>query len=402
MRRVPEVADCWFDSGAMPVAQWHYPFENQETFAEQFPADLVCEAADQTHGWFYTLHAISTLLFDQPCYHNVIGLGLILDEQGQTMSRAHGNVVDPWEVLNAHGADALRWYLYTASPPGESRRLSAALVGEAARQSLLPLWNTFSLFVGYANMDGWEPGSAPSPETLRPLDRWILSELNRLIAEVTERLDQYDVDSAARAIATFVDDLSNWYVRRSHRRFRSPAGESASSDAAKEAAYHTLYTCLVTLSHLLAPFTPFMAEAIYQNLVRGAQKDTPESVHLARWPEADTALIDEVLMADVRLAQRVISLGHAARQAAQVKAHQPLAEAIVGLRMAEERPALERVADQIIEELNVKALRVAEVHIQPSPPYSVASEGGYSVAVNTALTPELVAEGDAPKSAPES
>jgi len=409
MRRVPEVADCWFDSGSMPAAQWHYPFENRETFAEQFPADFVCEAIDQTYGWFYTLHAISTLLFDQPCYRNVIGLGLILDEQGQKMSRSRGNVVDPWEVLNAHGADALRWYFYIAAPPGISCHLSAALVDEVAGKFLLTLWDIYGYFVSHANADGWEPEGEPAPETLQPLDRWILSALNQLIIEVTERLDQYDATDAARAIAVFVDDLSNWYVRRSHR-FWSHAGENAQSGVARRAVYRTLYTCLVTLSHLLAPFTPFVAEAVYQNLVQGIWADAPESVHLARWPEANKTLIDESLMADMRLAQRIVSLGQAARQAAQIKAHQPLAEAIIKLRTPEERSALERVADQIVEELNVKALRVTEqvgdltdeVAGHTRPPYSVISEGGYVVAVNTALTPELMAEGDAHKSASES
>jgi len=462
MRRVQEVADCWFDSGSMPVAQWHYPFENQEIFAEQFPADFICEAVDQTRGWFYTLHAVSTLLFDQPCYRNVLCLGLILDEQGQKMSKSRGNVVDPWDVLEAHGADALRWYLYTATPPGHSRRFSVGLVGEVVRKFLLTLWNTYSFFVNYANIDGWTPGDAPPADALQPLDRWILSELNRLVADVSERLDHYDVTTAARSIERFVDGLSNWYVRRSRRRFWSRVGESESSDAAKDAAYHTLYTCLVTLSHLLAPFTPFIAEAIYQNLVRSARPDALESVHLSDWPEADTALIDERLMADVRLAQRVASLGHAARQAARIKVRQPLSEAVVWLRSSQDRAALERVADQVIEELNVKALRTVEspnelvdvqIHLlpaqlgpkygslfprlraavsqldqralaeriragepitvqvgaetieiqpdevevrsQPKPPYSTAEEPGCIVAVNTALTPELEAEGDA-------
>ncbi len=463
MRRVLEVADCWFDSGSMPVAQWHYPFENQELFAEQFPADFICEAVDQTRGWFYTLHAVSTLLFNQPCYRNVVCLGLILDEKGQKMSKSRGNVVDPWDVLNAHGADALRWYLYTATPPGNSRRFSVDLVGEVVRKFLLTLWNTYSFFVNYANIDSWVPGEQPPPkESLQPLDRWILSELNQLVVHVTERLDRYDVTSAARAIGAFVDDLSNWYVRRSRRRFWSRAGESEQSDEAKNAAYHTLYTCLVTLSHLLAPFTPFISEAIYQNLVRSVRPDAPESVHLADWPQADEALIDRQLMADVRLAQRIVRLGHAARQAAQIKVRQPLSEVVVRLRSPEERAALERVKDQIIEELNVKSLRVTDqitdlvevqIHLLPAkvgpkygalfprlraavaqqdqfalaeriqagqpitlevgvqtvelqpdevevrtrsrPPYSAVEEAGYAVAINTTLTPELEAEGDA-------
>ncbi|MCD6290511.1 MAG: isoleucine--tRNA ligase [Anaerolineae bacterium] len=462
MRRVQEVADCWFDSGSMPVAQWHYPFENQKLFSEQFPADFISEAVDQTRGWFYTLHAVSTLLFDQPAYRNVVCLGLILDEDGQKMSKTRGNVVNPWDVLDTHGADALRWYLYTATPPGNSRRFSVALVGEVVRRFLRTLWNTYSFFVSYARIDGWEPGTEPPSRTLTTLDRWILSELNRLVARVTERLDRYDATGAAREIAAFVDDLSNWYVRRSRRRFWSRMGESDQSDEAKNAAYHTLYTCLVTLSHLLAPFTPFIAETIYQNLVRNVCLDAPESVHLADWPEVNIAMIDQQLMADVRLAQRVVSLGHAARQAARIKVRQPLAQAVVYLRSSEERDALRRVADQVIEELNVKTLRIVnspeelvdieihplpaqlgpkygalfpqlraaieqldprrvaeplragqtitiqvgteevdlqpdevEVRTRPRPPYSTAEETGCVVAVDTTLTPELRAEGDA-------
>ncbi len=400
MRRVPEVADPWFDSGAMPLALWHYPFENPEAFTEQFPADLICEATDQAPGWSYTVHAIAVLLFDQPSYRNAVGLGLMPGDQGQRMSQSHGNVADLGEALNTHGADALRWHLYTAALSDGSHPFSEALVREAEQRFLRPLWDLYRFFVSHVHANRWRLEGEPVPrERLQPLDRWILSELNRLILQVTAWLDEYDVASAARAIAIFLDDLSGWYVRHSRRRLFSHADAGAFDDVSKRAASHTLYICLTILSRLLAPFTPFLAEWMHQHLVRRVQVEAPESVHLCDWPQADTAWIDEALSAEVRLAQRIARLGHAARQAAQVKAHQPLAEAAVWLRSPEERPALDRVADQIVEELNVKALRVIEqpgdLIEWPRPPYSIASEGGYMVAVNTALTPALELEGEA-------
>ena len=371
MRRVPEVIDCWFDSGSMPVAQWHYPFENQELFKEQFPADFICEAVDQTRGWFYSLHAISTLLFQQPCYKNVICLGLILDEKGEKMSKSRGNVVDPWEVINAHGADALRWYLFTASPPGQSRRFSMNLVGEVVRTFLLTLWNVYSFFVTYANIDGWQPGGrfvtrkfvnsdvdeSPNPEftSLPALDRWILSELHLLVQQVTTALDHYDVTGAARPIQKFVDDLSNWYVRRSRRRFWK-----SENDEDKAAAYSTLYQCLVTVAKLLAPFMPFLAEEMYQNLVRGVDESAPESVHLCDWPVADESLIDRALVEDTRRVMRLVSLGHAARNRAGIKLRQPLAEALFVVRDDGEAEALRRLADQVLDELNVKTFTILD------------------------------------------
>lgn len=354
MHRVPELIDVWFDSGAMPVAQWHYPFENQELFDEQFPADFICEAVDQTRGWFYTLHAESTLLFDEPCFLNCVCLGLILDEAGEKMSKSRGNVVDPWSVLNTHGADALRWYLYTASQPGESRRFSVDLVGEVVRKFLLTLWNTYSFFVTYANIDQFDPTATEEvPAAERPaLDRWILSELHNLVRHVDEGLDNYDVTGSARPIQAFVDDLSNWYVRRSRRRFWK-----SEHDADKAAAYQTLYEVLVTLSKLLAPCMPFMSDAMYQNLVRSVDPNAPESVHLSDFPMFNPDLIDESLMFDTHLVMRVASLGHAARNKAQIKVRQPLAVAIVQTRTPAEQAALEALAEQLEEELNVKELR---------------------------------------------
>ncbi|HET9222716.1 MAG TPA: isoleucine--tRNA ligase, partial [Roseiflexaceae bacterium] len=244
MRRIPDVADCWYDSGAMPVAQLHYPFENQELFAVAGQADYICEAVDQTRGWFYTLHALSTLLFDRPAFKNVICLGHILDGEGQKMSKSRGNVVDPWSVLGEQGADALRWYLFTASPPGSPRRFSGALVGESLRKFLLTLWNTYAFFVTYANLDGWQPAAADggwemgvSENSPSPIDRWALARLNALVRDVTANLETYDVTGAARDIEAFVDELSNWYVRRNRRRFWK-----AEDDADKQAAYQTLYT----------------------------------------------------------------------------------------------------------------------------------------------------------------
>jgi len=456
MRRVPELIDCWFDSGSMPVAQWHYPFENQEVFKAQYPADYICEAVDQTRGWFYTLHAISTMLFDQPCFKNVICLGLILDAEGQKMSKSKGNVVDPSDVVNAHGADALRWYLYTATPPGNERRFSTDLVGEVVRTFMLTLWNTFSFFVTYANLDKWTPQiSNVKFQMSNQLDRWILSELDTLTSTVTEALEHYDVTGASRPIAAFVDDLSNWYVRRSRRRFWK-----SGDDADKQSAYATLYECLVTLSKLLAPFMPFTAEAMYRNLVCSADKDAPESVHLAAWPEAPKGRIDEQLVSDTRLVMKLVSLGHAARNNAKVKVRQPLARVAVHLKSDAEAAAIGRLREPLLDELNVKSLEhlrdaadvaqvslnlfpqqlgkkfgakfpalraaiakmdpaqlaselqagraikvnvdgaefeitpgEAEVKVAPKAGWTVATEGGYTVAVSTELTTELLQEG---------
>ncbi|MEJ5198047.1 MAG: isoleucine--tRNA ligase [Anaerolineae bacterium] len=409
MRRVREVADCWFDSGSMPVAQWHYPFENREVFSEQFPADFICEAVDQTRGWFYTLHAVSTLLFDQPCFKNVICLGHIVAEDGSKMSKSRGNVVDPWSVFDVHGADATRWYMYTASPPGNTRRFSANLVREAAGKFLLTLWNSYSFFVTYANLNGFDPPTPAVPLAERPLlDRWILARLNGLVETVTAALETYDVTGATRPIADFVDELSNWYVRLSRRRFwntgeetRKQGNEETRKQGDKEtrrqgnketreqgnedtlstclpvslstdtlAAHQTMYEVLVTLSHLLAPFTPFMADAIYRNLTAGESANQrmandgsrstpyPDSVHLSRWPDPKPEYADAQLVADMALAQRVVSLGRAARNNAALKLRQPLAEAIVGVPSAREAEAVLRLADEVIkEELNVKALR---------------------------------------------
>ena len=456
MRRVPEVLDCWFDSGSMPVAQWHYPFENQDKFAANFPADYICEAVDQTRGWFYSLHAISTLLFDEPCYLNCVCLGLVLDGEGFKMSKSRGNVVSPWDVLNVHGADALRWYLFSASPPGNERRFSVDLVGEVMRKFLLTLWNTYSFFVTYANIDGFDPTQHTLPVAERSsLDRWVLAELHKLVGHVDNALANYDVTGATRPIAAFVDDLSNWYVRRSRRRFWK-----SEEDKDKVAAYLTLYECLVTLSKLVAPMMPFIAEEMYQNLVRTLEPEAPESVHLCDFPTADPALVDEKLIADTQFAMRMVSLGHAARNKAGIKVRQPLAQALFRVRTQEEGESLKRLAPEIAEELNVKQLgfireasdvadyvvtaipsiagkkygalfpkiratlaqasgydlaqkvkngeavvlsvegeqvsllpEELDIRITPREGFAVAEEGGYLAAITTELTPDLVQEG---------
>jgi len=390
MRRVPEVIDCWFDSGAMPVAQYHYPFENDTLLEDgRFPADYISEAVDQTRGWFYSLHAISTLLFSRPCFRNVICLGHILDAKGEKMSKAKGNVVEPWAVINKYGADALRWYFFTSSPPGNVRRFAEKSVAEVTRHFLLTLWNTYSFLVTYANIDHFTPGSEGTLLEESELDRWIISELNQLIIDVDSAMDNYNPTEAGRKIEGFVDGLSNWYVRRSRRRFWK-----SENDADKLAAYTTLYQCLVTLAKLLAPFTPFLAEELYQNLVCSAFPQAPDSVHLTDFPVADESKIDKRLAADIRLAMKVSSLGRAARSQAGIKVRQPLAVNYVSFSSMSERTALERVKPQVLEELNIKDLQfIDNVGKLSEKSYVISSEGSYSVAVPTEISPELQAEG---------
>jgi isoleucyl-tRNA synthetase len=351
MQRVPDLIDVWFDSGSMPYAQWHYPFENHDKFQEQFPADYICEAVDQTRGWFYSLHAISTLLNDAICYKNVICLGLILDGEGRKMSKSLGNIADPWDVLNAHGADAFRWYLYTASPPGQERRFSSELVGEVVRDFTLTLWNVYSFFVTYANLD--KPTLVTRTWSENQLDRWLLSELNVLVRDVTNAYENYDVPNATRPIAAFVEKLSTWYLRRSRRRFWK-----SESDSDKQAAYQTLYTALVSVAKMLSPSMPFLAEELYQNLVRSVDQFAPESVALAEWPTYDEAFIDEELNRDMGLVTKLVSLGHSARQKANRKVRQPLAEAAFSVGSAVEGKAVTAFMDLIEDELNVKTVRL--------------------------------------------
>jgi isoleucyl-tRNA synthetase len=356
MRRVKELIDVWFDSGAMPFAQWGYPTRGSEMFEKQFPADYICEAVDQTRGWFYSLHAISSMVMDSVAYKNVICLGHILDGEGLKMSKTKGNIVNPWDVLNAHGADAFRWYLFTSSPPGEPRRFSKELVGEVVSKFWLTLWNTYSFFVTYANIDGWTPGK-PQPDISKrdPLDRWVLAELNALVKEVTDAYENYDVPNATRPIQAFVEVLSNWYVRLSRRRFWQNE-----EDDAKLGAYATLYECLVTVSKLIAPAAPFLSEALYRNLVKSADSSAADSVHLAMWPDYDQALIEQTRIDEMRLVQRLVSLGRAARESVKIGVRQPLAEAQFVTRDAKERATLERMSELVMNELNVKRVSLLD------------------------------------------
>ncbi len=351
MHRVPELIDVWFDSGSMPVAQWHYPFENEQEFKEHFPADYICEAVDQTRGWFYSLHAIATLLFGEKCFRNVVCLGLILDGDGQKMSKSRGNVANPWDVLDKHGADAMRWYLYTASPPGQERRFSADLVSEVLRNFTLTLWNTYSFFVTYANLDGWQPRKDANVQYSK-LDKWLLAELNGLVRDVTQALETYDVLGATRPIETFVDHLSNWYLRRSRRRFWK-----SGSDADKEAAYSTLYEALATLSKLLAPSMPFIADELYRNLVLSVEPEAPKSVHMADWPDFNPDWLNDELVADMNLVMKLVSLGHAARNKSKIKVRQPLQEAAFAVSNLHDSKVVEEYAELLKDELNVKNVR---------------------------------------------
>ena len=368
MHRVPEVIDCWFDSGAMPFAQRHYPFENGGLLSDgRFPADFICEAVDQTRGWFYSLHAIAVILFDQPCYKNVICLGHILDADGEKMSKSKGNVVEPWEVINSYGADALRWYLITSSPPGNVRRFSIESISEGMRRFLLTLWNTYSFFTTYATIDGFDPRETESLAQRSELDRWILSELHQLTDGVTKSFDQYDATTAGRKIEGFVDDLSNWYIRRSRRRFWK-----SESDTDKQSAHATLYECLTTIAKLLAPITPFIAEEIYQNLVCSYYPEAPKSVHLADFPIADRSGIDAQLSQNIRLVMKVTSLGRSARSKAGIKVRQPLERAIIKVKTKSEAAGLKELSHQIIDELNIKEMLITTderevVHFEVKP-----------------------------------
>jgi isoleucyl-tRNA synthetase len=353
MMRVPDLIDVWFDSGSMPVAQWHYPFENKDKFENQFPADYICEAVDQTRGWFYTLHAISTLLFDKPSFKNVICLGLVVDSNGQKMSKSRGNFVEPWDVLNDSGADAFRWYFYTSGPPNAERRFAPSLVTDVVRNFSLTLWNVYSFFVTYANLD--KPDLTSNTAEKKDLDKWLLSSLNALVREVTKAYETYDVPGATRPIEDFVETLSTWYLRRSRRRFWK-----SESDTDKQAAYSTLYATLVTLAKLLAPAMPFLADEMYRNLVCSVDAKAPESVHLVMWPKADESQIDETLNREMALVMKLVSLGHNARQKANRKVRQPLAEAAFALARPEERHAVETYSDLITDELNVKKVRLLD------------------------------------------
>ena len=348
MHRVPEVIDCWFDSGSMPFAQWHYPFENEDIFKENFPADFISEAVDQTRGWFYSLMAISTLIFNEAPYKNVIVLGHVQDKDGQKMSKSKGNAVDPMEALNKYGADAIRWYFYTNSAPWLPNRFHEDAVLEGQRKFMGTLWNTYAFYVLYANIDNFDPTQySLEYDKLAVMDKWLLSKLNTAVKTTDENLGNYRIPEAARALSEFVDDMSNWYVRRSRERFWAKGMEQD-----KINAYMTLYTALVTICKAAAPMIPFMTEDIYQNLVRSVDKTAPESIHLCDFPAVDEKMIDTELENDMDEVLKIVVLGRAARNSANIKNRQP-----IGNMYVKANKALSDFYKEIIEdELNVKAV----------------------------------------------
>jgi isoleucyl-tRNA synthetase len=352
MKRVSEVIDCWFDSGAMPYAQHHYPFENQDLFAQQFPAQFISEAVDQTRGWFYSLLAESTLLFGKSSFENVIVLGHVQDENGQKMSKSKGNAVDPFDALETYGADAIRWYFYTSSAPWLPKRFSGKLVTEGQRKFMGTLWNTYAFFVLYANIDGFDATKYQLEyERLGVMDRWLISRLHTMIAQTDHYLDTYAIPEAARALSDFVDELSNWYVRRSRERFWAKGMEQD-----KINAYMTLYTALTLLSKAAAPMIPFMTEAIYQNLVCGLDPTAPQSIHLCDYPVSDASKVDEELEKNMEYVLRTVVMGRACRNNAAVKNRQPLPTLFVKAPFTLDAFFLDIIKD----ELNVKEVVFTE------------------------------------------
>ena len=352
MKRVSEVIDCWFDSGSMPFAQWHYPFENKEVFESQFPANFISEGVDQTRGWFYSLMAISTLIFDCAPYKNVLVLGHVLDKDGQKMSKSKGNAVDPFEALEAYGADAIRWYFYSNSAPWLPNRFFGDAVIEGQRKFMGTLWNTYAFYVLYANIDGFDPTKYTlNKETLSVMDKWILSKLNSAVKTVDEYLDGYKITEATRVLESFVDELSNWYVRRCRERFWV---KDMPED--KINAYLTLYTSLVTVAKISAPLIPFMTEDIYRNLVCSVDKNAPESIHLCDYPVADESMIDKALEENMEEVVDIVVLGRACRNAANIKNRQPIAKMYV---KADKTPDASFI-DVIADELNLKEVEFTD------------------------------------------
>ena len=351
MRREPVVIDCWFDSGSMPFAQWHYPFENKDKFQRRYPANFISEAIDQTRGWFYTLSAIAACLFDSPAFLNCIVLGHVQDKEGRKMSKHIGNVVDPWVLLDNQGADAVRWYFYTSSMPWLPNRFSAEAVSESQRKYMGTFWNTYAFYILYADIDGFDPTRHKLVrENLTPMDRWILSRLNTLIGHVEAYLDDLKMTEAGREMQDFMDDLSNWYVRRCRERYW---GKDMTAD--KEAAYMTLYTVLKTMALISAPFTPFMSETMYQNMVRTVDKSAPESIHLCDWPKKDESFIDPELEANMAAVLDIVVLGRSARNAANIKNRQPVASMYV-----QGKALPDMYVSIIADELNVKEVRFVD------------------------------------------
>ena len=348
-RRVPEVIDCWFDSGAMSYAQWHYPFENHDTFDQHFPADYICEAIDQTRGWFYTLHAIATLVSDSVAFRNCICLNLIVDKDGKKMSKSQGNIIDPYDVFDSVGADALRWYFLARLSPDVPKRISVEIVADVASSFINTFWNTYGFFVLYARIDDVDLSASIPVEERPEIDRWALALTYDTIERCTSALDNYDAKGAGEAIESFIDQLSNWYVRRNRRRFWK-----STDPADKQSAYLTLYECLHAAHMLMAPFVPFLAENVYQNLVRSVDAGAPESVHMAPWPEADPGWRNDELLNDIGVVQKVVGLGRAARGQSGVRTRQPLSRLLVRAPNDAATSALDSHKDQILEELNVK------------------------------------------------
>ena len=351
MRREPVVIDCWFDSGSMPFAQWHYPFENKDKFERRYPANFISEAIDQTRGWFYTLSAIAACLFDSPAFLNCIVLGHVQDKEGRKMSKHIGNVVDPWVLLDNQGADAVRWYFYTSSMPWLPNRFSAEAVSESQRKYMGTFWNTYAFYILYADIDNFDPTRHKLVrENLTPMDRWILSRLNTLIGHVEAYLDDLKMTEAGREMQDFMDDLSNWYVRRCRERYW---GKDMTPD--KEAAYMTLYTVLKTMALISAPFTPFMSETMYQNMVRTVDKSAPESIHLCDWPKKDESFIDPELEANMAAVLDIVVLGRSARNAANIKNRQPVASMYV-----QGKALPDMYVSIIADELNVKEVKFVD------------------------------------------
>ncbi len=356
MKRVPELIDVWFDSGSMPFAQWHYPFENKDIFDRNFPADYICEGIDQTRGWFYTLHSIASALFDKPAFYNVLVNELILDKHGLKMSKSRGNTVDPFQILDRYGADTLRWYLVTTSPPWRPTLFDEEGLKEVQRRFFSTLMNSYSFFALYANIDEYTGVEERIPvEKRQEIDRWILSELNSLYDEYTRLMDEYNVTHAARAVSDFtIDKLSNWYVRRNRRRFwKSEKG------ADKTAAYQTLYECLVGIAKLMAPFAPFTAEVLYRTLETVGKTETEESVHLAMVPQKDESIIDKNLEHKMDIAQRIVYLARSIRSKSNLKVRQPLRRIVVSARNKNDEQDVLNMKRVIIEEINVKDIEFA-------------------------------------------
>ena len=352
MKRVPEVIDCWFDSGAMPFAQHHYPFENKELFEQQFPADFISEAVDQTRGWFYSLLAISTLIFNKAPYRNVIVLGHVQDENGQKMSKSKGNAVDPFDALETYGADAIRWYFYINTAPWLPNRFHGKAVQEGQRKFMGTLWNTYAFFVLYANIDNFDATKYTLDyDKLPVMDKWLLSKMNSMIRDVDDNLNNYRIPEAARVLQEFVDDMSNWYVRRSRERFWAKGMEQD-----KINAYMTLYTALVNVAKVASPMIPFMTEDIYQNLVRSIDKNAPESIHLCEFPSVDEMHIDKQLEADMDEVLKVVVLGRAARNTANIKNRQPIGKMYVKA----DHELSDFYVEIIEDELNVKSVEFVE------------------------------------------